>query len=472
MADIVLATINAKWIHPNVALRLLKANLGELEGQCTILEFALRQPLSEKISAIVQAGPKILAFSVSIWNHLPTLELILALKQAWQASVPASQGPIIVLGGPEVSWLAQDAEILSHANYLIRGEGEQAFAHLARALLQNQSPVFAPEIAQIRGKFIDARPVALEKTKSAYHLYTDEDLHRKLTYVEASRGCPFKCAFCLSSRDPLVRFFDIDVFLDDMDKLIARGARSFKFLDRTFNLDIARARRILEFFLARLRPGMFVHFEMVPARFPQELRSLLTQFPEGSLRLEIGIQTFNAETARQIDRISDPEKELETLRFLREQTKAIVHADLIAGLPGEDAASFAAGFNRLWAERPGEIQLGLLKRLPGTALAEREDGAVYMAEPPYEVLETPVLSRTELDRIKNFARFWELIVNRGHFEEVLPHILPEPTRAWEDFMRLSQWLLEKFGQNWGIPRDNLRSALTSFTNLSPKKKIT
>jgi radical SAM superfamily enzyme YgiQ (UPF0313 family) len=259
--------------------------------------------------------------------------------------------------------------------------------------------------------------------------------------------------------DRTVRTVPLEDFLNQLQGLMDRGARSFKFLDRTFNLDIDRARDIMEFFLQRLRPGMFVHFEMVPSRFPEALRSLLTRFPPGTLRLEVGIQTLNPQVAQTIGRPSDPEKELETLEFLRRGTKAIVHADLIAGLPGETMESFAQGFNRLWTARPTEIQVGILKKLPGTPLVQHDSryGMRYSDEAPYDVLETGTWCAADLDRIKNFARFWELIVNRGNFDDLVPSFLSDD--AFGNFMRISEGLLRRFGKSWGIDRGDLRSAL-------------
>jgi hypothetical protein len=318
------------------------------------------------------------------------------------------------------------------------------------------------------GKFIDAPAVDLTAVDSGYRLYTGEDLDRKLSYVEASRGCPYSCEFCLSSAaigrpDQRVREFPLDKFLEEMETLIARGARSFKFLDRTFNLDIGRAGRILEFFLDRLKPPMYVHFEMVPSRFPRELRDLLTRFPPGSLRLELGIQTLNRETAARIGRPVDPERELEVLDFLRRETRAIVHADLIAGLPGEDMVSFARGFDRLWKVQPTEIQLGILKCLPGTAINRhvKPFGMRFNPKPPYEVLETAAMPPKDLDRIKNFARFWELIVNRGTFAPIINGLFPREAPVFAPFMALSDRLLDRFGRNWGIDRRALQSALSA-----------
>ena len=505
-SGIILATINAKWIHPSLALRLLKANLGELEKDCELLEFAIRQPINEKIGPILAARPRILGISVSIWNHLATLELLKVLSENWEAEQEYQQKPIVVLGGPEVSWLNEEAEIFRYADYVIRGEGEESFHSLCRDILSGKEPLtgkpFTGPAKHSDAVFINQGNTAVDVNTlaSPYRLYTDEDLKRKLVYVETSRGCPFGCEFCQASKKPAllnqvsvmrhnragqVREFPPEPFLADMESLIERGGRTFKFLDRTFNLDMARVKKIMEFFLERIealeagkpdrnRP-LCVHFEMVPLRFPPELKELLRRFPPGSLRLELGIQTFNPQTAALINRAGNMEEETETLEFLRRETNAIVHADLIAGLPGEETASFETGFDRLWLALTGtekldpaskkqfEIQLGILKCLPGTAIARHNEAYKmrYDPNPPYEVIETGAMPKTELDRIKNFARFWELIVNRSPFPEMTPNLAPPGKPVFGKFMLLSDRLLGKFGRNWGIDRSELRLFLYS-----------
>jgi radical SAM superfamily enzyme YgiQ (UPF0313 family) len=478
--DILLAAINAKWIHPSLALRLLKANLGPLADRCEIIEFALRQPLAEQIAPILAARPRILGLSVSIWNHRATLELLKALRQTGDAAAR----PVIVLGGPEVSFLPPDAEIFRYADYCVRGEGEAAFRSLCAELVNNGSRKRMSQAAGVVFVNPDFQPVNTETIRSAYRLYTDEDLRKKLIYVEAGRGCPCSCEFCLSAARPgaaagvaPVREFPLEPFLAEMDALIRRGARTIKFLDRTFNLNITRARRIMEFFLERLNAvdgtnaaPFTVHFEMIPSRFPPELRETLARFPPGSLRLEIGIQTLNSEAAARVGRAADPAAELETLRLLRETTNAVIHADLIAGLPGEDLASFGRGFDRLWAALSApahagtpsgagavEIQLGILKLLPGAPIARHSAaaGMRYNPAPPYEVIETAALSAGDLARIGNFARFWELIVNRSLLP--LDDMAGQP--VFDRFMALSDSLLARFGRNWGIDKNELRAAL-------------
>jgi hypothetical protein len=482
---ILLATINAKWIHPSLALRLLKANLGPLTQDCRIIEFALRQPLREKIEPVLEARPRILGFSVSIWNHTATLELLKELRKMWgepqknltqkhedtkaQRKKKPENGenkrPFIVLGGPELSYLPQTAEIFRYADYYIKGEGEIAFRELCAAILNGTQPVNNDELQQ----------VDITEIKTAYHLYTDEDVRKKLIYVEASRGCPFGCEFCLSAcgstNFPRVREFPLEPFLAEMDDLIRRGAKTFKFLDRSFNLNIERARQIMNFFLERMTERPFtVHFEMIPSRFPPELIETLSRFPPGSLRLEIGIQTLNREVSARIGRPSEPERELETLRLLRQKTNAIIHADLIAGLPGEDMASFGKGFDQLWAalspeslvegHQHIEIQLGILKLLPGTPISRHNEAfdMRYSPKPPYEVLETAAISSHDLDRIKNFARFWQLIVDRL----LLPTTNYPLTTTFDRFMTLSDALLARFGQNWGIDKNELQEAINEL----------
>ncbi len=510
MADIILTTINAKWIHPSLALRLLKANLGAPESGCEIIEFALRQPLSEKLESLIAAKPLILGISVSIWNHLATIELLEALEE--ERKKRNAQKPVIVLGGPEVSHLPPDAKIFALADFCIRGEGEIAFRELCEKVLaqpKGHLPMAETQpAAQSAIKFIDAENVDVSKIKSAYHLYFDDasaasnDLAKKLIYVESSRGCPFNCEFCLSAikdgfakprrmppfqrtlvRRTLVREFPLEPFLAEMNALIEHGAKTFKFLDRTFNANIKRALQIMDFFLEKIKSGhnIVVHFEMVPSLFTDELRQKLSCFPPDTLRLEIGIQTLNGETAERIGlpggkrRYADSEKELEAIRFLCSDTNAIVHADLIAGLPGEDIVSFGKGFDRLWLaltsclpneKACAEIQLGILKLLPAALIARHTESfkMFYNPLPPYEVIETSAMSASDIARIKNFARFWELLVNRGAANSLTSGLVINwyGKPVFEKFIALSDALFARFGRNWGIDKHELIEAVEKF----------
>ena len=508
---------------PIACLAVTKKQPGALKDRAAILEFALRQPICEKIGPIIAAKPRILALSVSIWNHQATMELLEALEKEF--TYPE---PVIVLGGPEVSWLPENSGIFRHADYVIRGEGEESFRILCEKIFAESDFSQAQFTVEKQRSNItaDKKPVFINKGETtvdinkintAYHLYTEEDLERKLVYVEASRGCPFNCEFCTGSTKnaersaynsnsilpfsvapnillPVgkqqVREFPIEPFLADMKMLIEKGGRIFKFLDRTFNLKIDRAKRIMEFFLEKIDEDfanlskdnqikdrqLCVHFEMVPSLFPAELKEIIKRFPPGSLRIEVGIQTLNTETASLVHCSAAFDKEIETIQFLRKETNAIVHADLIAGLPGESFASFGIGFDKIWQalsmegcqnlnpQSSFEIQLGILKCLPGTPITRHTIpyGMRYSGQAPYEVIETGALSVTDLNRIKNFARFWELIVNRDSFPDLVPQLFPPDQPVFDRFMELSDKLLEKFGRNWGIDKYELLSFLEKY----------
>jgi hypothetical protein len=424
----------------------------------------------------------------------------------------------VVLGGPEVSYLPETAEIIRYADFVIRGEGEKAFAGLCKRILNGE---------ELPPRFIEGHTVDVTDIKPAYRLYSDEDLRRKLIYVEASRDCPFACAFCQSAikapgsasgpgRRKSVREFSLDAFLSDMNRLVERLSSvrpasgkndprpTIKFLDRSFNANVPRALSIMEFFLEKTSLDFQLHFEMVPSLFPPELTKMISRFPPETLRLELGIQSFNPKVCAAIGRPSRPEQELETLGILRAETNAVIHADLIAGLPGEDLASFAEGFDRLWqvltapkaaagiasgaaivsggpsgaagsppAGAAFEIQLGILKGLPGTPLRELDEqfGMIYSLEPPYEVIETAAMGKADLDRLRNFARFWELIVNRpwkagrtaGIGENPAAALLIPGKPVFRPFMELAENLLRFHGRNWGIDRKALETSSRRYT---------
>ncbi len=272
-----------------------------------------------------------------------------------------------------------------------------------------------------------------------------------MIYVEASRGCPFTCEFCLSSLDVPVRQAPLPAFLAELAKLMDRGVQQFKFVDRTFNLNIQIGRAILQFFLDRMRPGLFVHFEMIPDRLPEALRTLIARFPTGSLQFEVGIQSFNPEVQKLISRRQDNERTADNLRWLCSETGVHVHADLIVGLPGESMESFAAGFDRLCDLRPQEIQVGMLKRLRGTPIVRHDaDWAmVYSADAPYEVLSTKLIPFTVMCRLRRFSRYWDLIANSGRFGHFLPRLFADRS-SFAEFMALSDWLWTTTGQTHAI----------------------
>ncbi len=304
MSTIVLATLNARYHHASLGLRYLAANMGEHEQDTQIMEFILQNRPEEIIESILAAKPKIVGFGVYIWNVVEMTRVVALLKCV-------APEIIVVLGGPEVSYECEQQEIVRLADYVITGWGDISFAKLCRELLLKR-PQAQKIIAGIQPQ--------LAEIKLPYALYNDNDIANRTLYVEASRGCPFKCEFCLSSLDKTAWAFDLDLFLAEMAKLYERGARQFKFVDRTFNLNIKASARILEFFLERLDDKLFVHFEVIPDHLPDPLKVLISRFPEGSLQFEVGIQTFNPEIQALISRKQDTPKTEENLRWLREES--------------------------------------------------------------------------------------------------------------------------------------------------------
>lgn len=411
MPEIVLATLNAKYPHCAFGLRYLFANLGELQPRSVIREFTIQQSPLEIVEAILADSPRIVGFGVYIWNASPTMAVVSALRRL-------RPGIVMILGGPEVSYETAEQPVCRLADYVITGEADLAFAALCQELLAGRRMPLRCAGGEL-GQVIPAATPPLAEVALPYDFYTDEDVAHRVIYVEASRGCPFTCEFCLSALDIPVRQFPLAPFLAAMQRLIDRGARLFKFVDRTFNLNLRVSRAILEFFHARYTPGLFLHFEMIPDRFPESLKDIIREFPPGAIQFEVGIQTWNDDVAELISRRQDNAAAETNLTWLRDHTGVHVHADLIAGLPGEDLGSFAQGFDRLAALGPHEIQVGILKRLRGTPIVRHDAtySMVYSAEPPYEVLQTADIDFATMQALRRFAKTWDLIANSGNFVE-------------------------------------------------------
>jgi radical SAM superfamily enzyme YgiQ (UPF0313 family) len=448
MPDIVLSTLNAKYIHTAFGLRYLLANLGALRSRTRLLEFDLQQRPLEIAERILNEQPRIVGLGVYIWNVVPITQLVAILKQL-RPQLP------VVLGGPEVSHELDTQPVVRMADHVIVGEADLAFAALCDLLLAGAPP--GPKV--IRAPLPD-----LEQIRLPYEEYTDADVAHRVVYVEASRGCPFACEFCLSSLDVGVRQVPLEALLASFDRLLKQGVRLFKFVDRTFNLNWEIARSLLHFFHEHYRPGLFLHFEMIPDRLPAALREWIVRFPPGALQLEIGIQSFNAEVGRRINRRQNLERTEENLRFLRRETGVHLHADLIAGLPGESLDSFAAGFDRLLALDPHEIQVGILKRLRGTPIVrhDAEWGMVYSPDPPYEILQSHTLDFFTLQRLRRFARFWDLVGNSGNFEQTRALIWAEQPSPFFAFLRWSDWIHRRTGCQHGIALVRLAQLLFDY----------
>jgi radical SAM superfamily enzyme YgiQ (UPF0313 family) len=463
VSDIVLTTLNAKYAHASFGLRYLLANLGPLRERGVILEFEINQKPLDVVEAILAREPKIVGVGVYIWNAEQALRVVADLKRIRPEL-------IVVLGGPEVSHETDRQEITALADFVITGEADISFADLCERLLAGRRPLtkiipaalpefIAKASAGQSGVVSPARTLALP-----YDLYDEQDIANRVIYVEASRGCPFKCEFCLSSLDVPVRNVQLETFLPAMDRLFSRGVRHFKFVDRTFNLNLSFSRSILDFFWQRYEPGLFLHFEMIPDRLPEALREPIRRFPAGALQFEVGIQTFNEDVAERISRRQDNARLSDNLRFLKQQTGVHVHADLIVGLPGEDVDSFATGFDKLVALGPQEIQVGILKRLRGTPIVQHdaEWGMVYSPHPPYEVLQTKQMPFATLQKMRRFSRYWDLFANSGNFRLTTPLLWAAGDSPFRTFFSFCDWLYERLGRNHAIALPTLAESLFGY----------
>ena len=450
-APIVLATLNAKYIHASLGLRCLLANMDKhggagLRARTRLCEFVIGQPATRMVEELLTLQPQVIGLGVYIWNVVETTQLVRLLK-ALRPDIK------IVLGGPEVSHELEQQEICRLADHVVTGWGDVSFPKLCRALLDGPQPLM---------KVIAGEQPPLDQLALPYNEYTAEDLAQRLLYVEASRGCPFKCEFCLSALDKTAWAFDLDLFMAEIDALYRRGARNFKFVDRTFNLKIDNSVRILQFFLDRIAeaPDVFVHFEVVPDSLPDRLKDLIAQFPDGALQFEVGIQSFNPEVQQRISRKQDNDKTADNLRWLVGHSRAHVHADLIFGLPGETLQSFAAGFDRLHGLAPHEIQFGVLKRLRGTPITRHTAGfaMVYDPQTPYTILQNSSVDFATMQRIKRFARYWEMVANSGRFSRSLDLLLA-PGSAFQNFLGFSDWLWQSTGKTHEFALEKLLDLL-------------
>ncbi len=450
MTDIVLATLNARYAHASLGLRYLRANLGEWREASAIREFVIGQKTEEIVEKLLAETPRIIGLGIYIWNVEETTRVVAQLK----ALAPDI---VIVLGGPEVSHEVEQQRICALADHVITGWGDVSFATLVGKLMRGDAA---------GDRVIAGVQAPLPALVTPYAEYSDEDVRQRHLYVEASRGCPFKCEFCLSALDKTAWPFPLEAFLADLETLYARGARQFKFVDRTFNLKVETSLEILDFFLGKIDASPddppFVHFELIPDHLPERLKQSIARFPDGTLQFEIGIQSFDPVVQARVSRRQKNDIAALNLDWLRTQTSAHLHVDLIAGLPGEDMATFASGFDRLVKLAPHEIQFGILKRLRGAPIARHTEafGLRFNPDPPYNILATDAIDFTTMQRLVRFSRYWDIVANSGRYTRSLALLLGDD--AFANFLVFSDWLYAETGQTHALAQERLVHLLHEY----------
>ena len=448
-SDILLVAVNARYSHCAFAPRSLIANLGPLAPRAGLLESDLEITPLQLAERIVARAPRVVGFSVYLWN----VRLIEATARLLRVVAPGTR---LAAGGPELTADYPHADLF---DTVIVGEGESAFRAFCETALTGGGD-FPPSSVLTCETGEDPATLALP-----YDLYADTDLARRTVYVETSRGCPFSCAYCTSAGTGL-RLIPLTRLLPAFDELWRRGLRRFKFLDRSFNAPAEHACAVLDFFRSRVTEDTCLHLEIQPDRLHPDVLSRLAPFPAGTLHLEVGIQTLTHHVAAMIGRSPDTARTLETLRVLTRETGATVHADLIFGLPGENEDTFARGFNTLVTVcDPPEVQVNWLKGLPGTRFVREAQRLVlaFNPEPPYELLRSDAMDFATLSRIQRFARCWELVHNRGHFNEACLrlHALAGGD-VYACYQALADHLCAAEGKLFAISRPRLAALLDDF----------
>ncbi|MCU0664062.1 MAG: DUF4080 domain-containing protein [Myxococcota bacterium] len=398
MTDIVLCTANARFAHASLGLRCLLANLGELRTRAMILEVTLEDRARDIAEKILAQEPRIVGLGVYIWN----VDLMAQVAGVLRRVAPQVK---LVLGGPEVSCPSDLPAMASLGHHVVCGEGEERFASLCQALLDGLAPPF----------FWDGPPPDLLHLAFPYELYDEADLAHRWTYIETTRGCPHGCEFCLSALDRKVRRFPAQGTAHELTRLLQRGARKLKVLDRTI---LPRQLRLLaDVVRPYAHDGLFLHLEAVPDRLTDRDLELLAEFPKGAVQIEAGIQSLDSAVLKRISRKQSQAKALERLRTLLERTFAHVHADLVVGLPGETMDSLATGFDSLLETGVHEIQVGMLKRLRGAPIARHEGpfDLRFEGHAPYEILATSTIDFDQMQRLRRLSRVFDLVHNSGRF---------------------------------------------------------
>lgn len=439
---VVLSTLNAKYIHMNLAIRYLKA-YAEPEYSVELAEYTIKDPAINIVTDLFLKKPDVIGFSCYIWNIEETIKVIQMIKKI-------DPNIKIVLGGPEVTydchyWLNRIPEV----DCIVMGEGEATFKELLEVYSNGKDLSDVKGIAyRSNGKIKinqQRQKLDLKSLPSPFRFKEDiPHLSKRIVYIETSRGCPFSCQFCLSSIEVGVRYFNREAVKEDIRYLMKNGAKTIKFVDRTFNISRSYAMDMFQFLIDEHLPGVVFQFEITADIMrPEVIQFLNDNAPKGLFRFEIGVQSTNDLTNELVMRKQNFEKLTRTVTMVKEGGKIAQHLDLIAGLPEEDYSSFRKTFNDVFALRPEELQLGFLKMLRGTGLRLRakEHDYIFMDTAPYEILGNNVLTFEEIIKIKQVEDVLEKYWNDHRMDHTIEYLVTHVFETPFDFF-------QQFGTFW------------------------
>lgn len=433
--NVVFVAASSSYVHTLLAPRYLAVNS---PVPVEIFETNVNIDAKKNAEIICKKNPDILAFSCYIFNISYIKELIDEIRK----TLPSVT---VIFGGYEASF--HEKELLPYYDYLLKGEGDISFGELLQKLENGASDI--PKVIESG---------ALKDLDSLKSPYTDDYLcfskQNKIVYMETCRGCPFSCAYCMSANTHGVRSFSMERVFFDFDKILSFSPPLVKLVDRTFNYDMRRAAKILSFLIDKYgSSGTRFHFEMAPELFSEELLSVIERAPKGLFQFEIGVQSYNEKTLAAVNRPARIDVVDASLSRLLSFGNVPIHVDLIAGLPYEDKGSFVCGFERLLSLRPDCLQLGFLKLLEGSKLAERKDEYVTEKKPPYEVLRSPYMSEEDFAELKKAEWALNVFYNSDRFHSSIRFLLDRVESAYETFLAL-----EKAFSLSGFERKNLSSS--------------
>ena len=438
---ILLTAINAKYIHSNLAIYSLRACAGEYKSQIELAEFTINNQKDYILEEIYKRKPDILCFSVYIWN----LDYVESVAREFKKICPDT--PVWV-GGPEVSYEVEDF-LTSHPEIdgVMIGEGEETFREVCGYYAGNRGLDDIQGIAyrDNNGIRVTESRAIMDMSRIPFCYDTMEDFSNRIIYYESSRGCPFSCSYCLSSVDKSLRFRDTELVKKELLFFINQKVPQIKFVDRTFNCNHAHAMEIWRFIKEHDNGVTNFHFEISADLINEEELKLISDMRPGLIQLEIGVQSTNEVTIKEIHRTMKLERLKEVVRAIQSGANVHEHLDLIAGLPYEDYDSFARSFDEIYELKPNQLQLGFLKVLKGSFMYEhaKEYGIIYHDRPPYEVLSTKWISFDDVLRIKKVEEMLEVYYNSGQFEITMKLMDVLYDSAFDFFQRLGDFYEEK-----------------------------
>ncbi len=436
---VIICCLNSKYVHASLSPWCLLSGVRNFcteKVDATVMESTINGDIYEFADKIIAEKPDVVSFSSYIWNTTKTLEICQYIKKKHDCK--------IVLGGPEVAYRQEDVlRKYDFIDFVLAGEGEWSFPDFLENMNGELSIVSGLAYRE-NGEIITIPEKVYDETPPSP--YTDEffkNLNGRISYIETSRGCPYRCAFCLSGRCSPLRYFELEQVKNDIIKLANSGTQTLKFVDRTFNANPKRANEILTFIKVnygnKIPENVCFHFEIAGDILREDTLKILETMPKGAVQLEIGMQSFNEETLKTINRKTDTKKLIENIKRLVSFKNMHIHIDLIAGLTGEELKSFKNSFNIGYSLKAHMLQMGFLKLLYGADMRENREKypCTFNDEPPYEVTSTPWLSSDEIKRLKNCEDALDRLYNSGRFLFTLDYLVDEigisPFDLFNDF---------------------------------------